>query len=172
MNILMAKLAPYKLLLEILVIGAMVAGGLYAYNRFCEGLREEGRSEVRAENDRLNAVKEKADRRVELLWNQRVQKAEDDASAKTNIISGLYASSGRSLDGLRNAITSATNLTNQPGVTIETLGKANAALATVFADCAAQYRTMAKDADGHYIDWQTLSDAYPTSLSEGEVKMK
>jgi hypothetical protein len=84
MNFLLGKLAPYKLLIEIVLIGSLVAGALYAYNRFCEGLREEGRAEVRAEDARLAAVKEAADRRVEQAWSKQAEKAEQNATKQSN----------------------------------------------------------------------------------------
>ncbi len=56
--------APYLLLAKILAVVALMGGGAYLYHRHAEGLREEGRVEVRAEwaaKDRADADLRAAD---------------------------------------------------------------------------------------------------------------
>lgn len=164
-----ALLARYKLLAEIVVIGAIAAGALYAFHTFCESLREEGRQEVRAEDARLAAQKEAADRKVEAVWNQRIQKAENDATANQQMLQTVLSSSGKSLDSLRNAVNGQASANQLPGATLDALRASTAALSTVFLDCAARYRAMGENADGHALDVRTLQQSWPNQ-PQGEVK--
>lgn len=159
MNPIAGFFAPYKLLLEIALIGSLAAGAVYGVHQFLEHERDIGRQEVRAEYaDKLAEAKEAARKREAELTTQRDEAVsyanERDQTIRTVAAGGAAASVGLrdTLAGIRNSV---------PSATVETLRQSTATLATVLGDCQARYRELAEKADRHASDSKTLSDAWP-----------
>lgn len=160
MNPITAYFAPYKLLIEVAAIGALVIGISLAIHSFLEHERDIGRNEVRAEYAaQLKIAKEDAERREALLRAQ-VDEATKNANDREQTIRSLATSAGISSNSLRDTLTSIRN--GVPSASIEALGKSTATLATVLADCQGKYRSMAEIADRHASDTKTLEDSWPT----------
>jgi hypothetical protein len=154
-------LSPYKLLIEIAVIGSLAAGAVYGVHQFLEHERDIGRQEVRAEYaTKLAEAKEAARKREAELTTQRDEAVshanERDQTIRTVAAGGAAASLGLRdiLSGIRNGV---------PSATVEALRQSTATLATVLADCQTRYRGLAEIADRHASDSKTMSDAWPTN---------
>lgn len=152
-------LAPYKLLFEILLIGALAGGVMYGVHQLLEHERDIGRNEVRAEYAvKLAEVKDAAHRRETELITQRdeaVKNANDrEQTIRTVAAGGAAASIGLrdTIASIRDSVSSATN---------EALGKSVVSLSTVLTDCQGRYRALAERADRHANDARTLDEAWP-----------
>jgi hypothetical protein len=156
---LLARFAPYKLLLEILVIGTLAAGALYGAHLFLEHERDIGRNEVQALWDKQSAADEKAAR----IREAELTKQRDDAIAqganRENLIRTLAAGSNAANLGLRDTL--AAIRAGVPGASSDALGKSVTTLSTVLADCTGRYHALAERADRHASDVKTLQDAWP-----------
>jgi hypothetical protein len=163
---LIAALGRYKLLFEIILIGALAAGAAVGIHQFLEHERDIGRQEVRTEYAaKLAEAKEAARKREAELTTQRDEAVshanERDQTIRTVAAGGAAASVGLrdTLAGIRNGV---------PIATVETLRQSTATLATVLGDCQARYRELAEKADRHASDSKTLSDAWPTNPPEAK----
>lgn len=159
---LIAALGRYKLLFEIVLIGALAAGAIFGIHQFLEHERDIGRAEVRAEYaTKLAEAKEAARKREAELTTQRDEAVshanERDQTIRTVAAGGAAASLGLrdTLAGIRNGV---------PSAAVETLRQSTATLATVLGDCQARYRELAEKADRHASDSKTLSDAWPKDM--------
>jgi len=153
---------PWKLILELLAVTAILTAIGYAFHTFCEHEREIGRNEIRvADAQAFAAQKAASDKETASLTAQR-----DAALAagvnREKLINNLSASSTATVGSLRDTI--ATISRGVPSDTIETLRTTVTTLSSVFGDCTTKYRAMAETADRHANDQKTLSDAYPTAL--------
>jgi hypothetical protein len=154
-------LAPYKIVAEIVVFGALAGGVTYGVHEFLEHERDIGRAEVRALWDKQTAADKDAARKQEADFATRLDEATKNGADREETIRTLVAASGNANLGLRDTL--AAIRSGVPGGTVETLGKSVATLSTVFADCAGRYQAMAATADRHASDAKTLSDAWPTA---------
>lgn len=152
-------LSPYKLIIEVAIIGSMIVGAGIGVHSFLEHERDIGRNEVRAEYAaKLAEAKEAARLREADLTKQR-----DDALAKGNeretTLRTVAAGGAAASISLRDTLSGISN--GVPLATIETLRHATSTLATVLTDCQGRYRELAEKADRHASDTKTLSDAWP-----------
>lgn len=156
-----AIFARYKLLLEIVVIGALAAGAVYAAHQFLEHERDIGRNEVQARwNDQKKTDKEAADK-LAADWRSKYdaainQGAENAKALRTDSNAALAAA-----DRLRDTNTSLQRLLS--GASAETARQYASAYQAVFTDCVGRYRTMGEAAQGHANDAKALNDAYPAN---------
>lgn len=156
-------LSPYKLWIEIAIIGALLAGLLVGFHMFCEHEKELGRNEMRAEYaEQLRLAKERAKEREDELRSQR-----DDAVNKGNereqTLRTVAAGGNAASVGLRDALGAIRN--GVPSATVEALRNSTSTLAAVLTECQGRYRELAEKADRHASDSKTLSDAFPVNAA-------
>ncbi|MGZ3323357.1 MAG: hypothetical protein ACXU9C_20610 [Xanthobacteraceae bacterium] len=161
---LLARLAPYKLIAECLAIGALIAYVAFQAHEFCMHEQQIGYDRAKAEQAALDKVRNEAQAKIDAALNKRVTDAEGKADERAKLQQGLNAAVGASADRLQHAIDSVR--ASSDTATVEALRATTDTLATLFQNCAGEYRSLAKAADGHASDVQTLSDAWPQPAPE------
>lgn len=146
-------------LIKALLIAAVIAAAVFAWNRFLDYEQNIGYQKAVAEyNVKLIEAKEKADKREKELTAQ-VKEAQDNGLKREETIKTLAAAVGKSSDSLRNTA-NAIRL-GLPNATVEAARTAADAFAAVFTDCQRRYADVAEKADGHANDVRTLEEAWP-----------
>lgn len=146
-------------LIKALLISAVIAAAVFAWNWFISYERNIGYQKAVAEyNVKLLAAKEAADKREQELSAQ-VQEAQANGLKREETIKALAAAVGKSSDSLRNTA-NAIRL-GLPLATVEAARTAADAFAAVFTDCQGRYGELAAKADGHASDVRTLEEAWP-----------
>lgn len=146
-------------LIKALLIAAVIAAAVFAWNRFLDYEQNIGYQKAVAEyNVKLIEAKEKADKREKELTAQ-VKEAQDNGLKREETIKTLAAAVGKSSDSLRN--TANTIRLGLPNATVEAARTAADAFAAVFTDCQRRYADVAEKADGHANDVRTLEEAWP-----------
>jgi len=123
--------------------------------------RDIGRAEVRAEWERADAAAVLAANKIESALRARVVAAENKGNERDQTNRNLAAAAAGASIGLRDTL--ATIRASVPGDTVETLRARTVTLAGVLGECQGRYQELARHADGHASDVQTLIDAWPTS---------
>lgn len=137
----------------------LVAALLFAWNWHIDHQRNIGYQKAVAEyNVKLLEAKEAAARREQELSAQ-VQEAQANGLKREETIKALAAAVGKSSDSLRNTA-NAIRL-GLPLATVEAARTAADAFAAVFTECQQRYVDVARAADGHASDVQTLMGAWP-----------
>ena len=145
--------------IKALLIAAVIAAAIFAWNWFIDYERSIGYDKAVAEyNVKLLAAKEAADQREQELSAQ-VQEAQANGLKREETIKALAAAVGKSSDSLRH--TADTIRLGLPHATVEAARTAADAFATVFTDCQGRYGELAAKADGHASDVRTLEEAWP-----------
>lgn len=145
--------------IKALLIAAVIAAAIFAWNWFIDYERPIGYDKAVAEyNVKLLAAKEAADKREQELTTQ-VQEAQANGLKREETIKALAAAVGKSSDSLRNTA-NAIRL-GLPLATVEAARTAADAFAAVFTDCQGRYADVAAKADGHASDVRTLEEAWP-----------
>lgn len=152
-------LARYKLLLEIVLIGALALGAAVGIHLFLEHERGIGRAEVQAKWDAQQAKDAEAARVKEAGFATRLNEAIQNGVIRDQTIRTLAAASGNANVGLRDTL--AAIRSGVPGASNDALGKSVSTLATLFAECSGRYRDVAEKADRHANDAKTLTEAWP-----------
>lgn len=152
-------LGPYKLLIEVAIIGSLALGGVVKVHRAIENHDERVRNEVRAEYaQKLAETKDAARQRETELRTQR-----DDAINKGNereqTIRSLAASNGAAAVGLRDTVASISN--SMSSYSADTLRSLASAYGVVFAECAERRAGLAEEAERLNSEKQTLIEAWP-----------
>jgi hypothetical protein len=155
--------SPYKLILEIAIIGALAAGAVYEVHQFLEHERDIGRAEKQAAWDEQKKIDKAAALVREAEFKTRLDEAVKNGDAREQIIRNLAAAAGNANLGLRDTL--AAIRSSVPGATAETLGKTVATLSSVLSKCTGRYIDVAERADRHASDVKTLEDAFPVSSS-------
>lgn len=147
------------LLIKAVASVVLVAALLFARNWHIDHERNIGYQKAVAEyNVKLLAAKEAADRREQELTTQ-VQEAQANGLKREETIRTLAAAVGKSSDSLRNTA-NAIRL-GLPHATVEAARTAADAFTAVFTECQQRYVDVARAADGHASDVQTLMEAWP-----------
>lgn len=154
-----ARLAPYKLLIEIAVIGALAGGVVYGVHQFLEHERDIGRQEVQARWDAQTVLDKEAAREKEAGFAKQLQEANKNASDRDQTIRALAAASGGANNGLRDTLAAISR--GVPSATVDALGKSVTTLSAVLAECSGRYQSVAEKADRHASDVKTLQEAWP-----------
>ena len=155
----LSKFSPYRLMIEIAVIGGLLISASIWWHRFLDSEQEIGYKRAVAEYDaklviiQAEAVKESNTLRQQVVdaQNAGVKREQENALLLTAVNSTSI--------GLRNATNSI--IRGLPTDTIDALRATTIALTTVFNDCQSKYVEMAKNADGHANDTKTLVQAWP-----------
>lgn len=161
MNQVFAFLSPYKLLIEIALIGALAAGAVYGVHQVLEHERDIGRAEVQAQWDHQQELDKETARVKEAEFATRLNEAVQNGVIREQTIRTLAAASGGANLGLRDTL--AAIRSGVPSATLEALGKSVTALSTVLTKCTGRYIDVAERADRHANDVKTLDEAWPVS---------
>lgn len=105
---LFARLAPYKLMFEILVIGGLAAGAMVAVREFLEHERDIGRNEVKARWDKRTAADKLAAAAQAVDWTARLTVSTTDGTKREDTIRSLAASAAAATGGMRDTIAKST----------------------------------------------------------------
>lgn len=159
LSAIVGRLAPYKLLFEILVIGALAAGVVYEVHQFLEHERDIGRAEVQARWDAQTAADKVATAKQEKDWREKYDAAITQGAENVQIARNAAAAANSSAVSLRNTTQDIAKLI--PGASAETARLYAAAYGTVFDQCVERYKEMGSIAQGHANDAKALSDAWP-----------
>ena len=145
--------------IKALLIAAVIAAAIFAWNWFIDYERSIGYDKAVAEyNVKLLAAKEAADRREQELTTQ-VQEAQANGLKREETIKALAAAVGKSSDSLRH--TADTIRLGLPNATVQAARTAADAFAAVFGECQGRYGELAAKADSHASDVRTLEEAWP-----------
>lgn len=146
-------------IIKALLIAAVAVALEFAWNWHVKHEQNIGYQKAVAEyNVKLLAAKEAADKREQELSAQ-VQEAQANGLKREETIKALAAAVGKSSDSLRNTA-NAIRL-GLPLATVEAARTAADAFAAVFTECQQRYVDVARAADGHASDVQTLMEAWP-----------
>ncbi len=155
-------LSPYKLLIEIALIGSLALGAVWGIHSFLDHEQKIGYDKAVAEYAvKLQDAKDAA-KLVEDGLRTQVAEAQAKGNEREKTIRDVVASSVVASTSLRDTL--ARMRSSIPGATTEALAHSVTTLSTVFDDCQAKYRTMAETADRHASDSKTLSDAWPVAV--------
>lgn len=152
-------LSPYKLVIEIIIIGALAGGVIYGVHEFLEHERDIGRKEVQAQWDKQIAKDKETAATETARLAKLAEDAEKNGATREQTIRTLAAAAGSANLGLHDTL--AAIRSGVSGATVDSLGKSVATLSTILADCSGRYQGMAEIADRHASDVKTLSDAFP-----------
>ena len=155
----LARLARYKLLFEILVIGGLAAAATVGVHEFLEHERDIGRDEVRAEYAKqLAAAKDAAREREQQLQSQ-INEANQHARERDQTIQALAARAGLSTNGLRDTIAAIGD--SLSSATADALHNTARTYGDILAECAARRGELAVKAEKLNSEKRTLIDAWP-----------
>jgi hypothetical protein len=156
---LLTRLAPYKLLFEILVIGALGLGAMYGVHQFLEHARDIGRQEVRAEWDKQIAKDEKAAAAVTAAWQAQSATAATEGVKREETIRSLAATSAAAAGGLRDAVAKINRAV--PDYSADALRALTGTYGDLLAECAGRRREVAEEAERLNSEKRTLIEAWP-----------
>jgi hypothetical protein len=152
-------LAPYKLVAEIAVIGALAVGAVIGVHQFLEHERDIGRQEVQGRWNEQKAADKLAAEKQEKEWREKYDAAINLGAENAKALRTDANAARTAADGLRNTTDKLGQLLS--GASAETARKYAAAYQAVFADCVGRYSAMGEAAQGHANDAATLSAAWP-----------
>ena len=147
--------------IKALIIAAIVAASVIAYNAFTKHHQEIGYQRAVAEFREQENKDLKAAMAETIRLNGKIQEAEDAAKLREAERNTLNARID-SLNGqLRDTKSSINRLVSSASA--DALRKATATFNELFAECRDAYAEMGRAAEGHSSDVRTLTDAWPRS---------
>ena len=155
----LAFFSPYKLLIEVVVIGALFLGIAYEGHRFLIHEQEIGYQRAVAEYTVKLAAAEKAAHEKDIANAKQIQDAQNAATVRDNTIRALASAASASSNSLRDTISSISR--GVPAATLDALRQSTVTLAAILGECQGRYQRMAETADRHSSDVKTLQDAWP-----------
>ena len=155
-----AFLAPYKLIAEILVGLAIISALCFGAHRFLESEQKIGYDKAVGEYTAKQLIAEQAVRQREQSLLTQIEKAENDAIQRENLLRVSIGLASGASDSLHSTLAhfSAGNLSND---TAASLINSATTLAAVLDSCQGRYTELAAIADRHASDVKTLTDAWP-----------
>jgi hypothetical protein len=150
----------YKLVLEIAIIGALVAFGVVQVHRFLEHERDIGRTEVQAKWDNQTALDKDAKAAREAEFAAQLAQATKNGVEREATIRTLAGAAGNSGIGLRDAVAAAVSRSMSSDA-VNALRDTTRALGTIVTECEGRRRAVAEDFERANSDKQTLMDAWP-----------
>jgi hypothetical protein len=155
----LALLAPYKLILEIVAAVSLLAAIGFGVHKFLNHEQSIGYNKAVAEYTAKQLVAEQSARAKEAQLNKQLEEAQNAATKRDQQIKILSDSVAATSSSLRNTTSNIRN--SLPSATIDAIRKTADAALSVFGDCQAKYGQLAKDADGHANDVKTLEESWP-----------
>jgi hypothetical protein len=154
-----ARLAPYKLLFEILAIGAIAAGAIVGVHEFLEHEREIGRQEVQTRWDKQVAADKLAAAAQTADWQARLQAATTEGEKRNETIRSLAASTVAATGGLRDTIAKVDRAV--PDYSIDALRALTGTYGQLLAECQGRRTEVAEEAERLNSEKRTLIEAWP-----------
>lgn len=161
MNAIISFFAPYKLGIEIFVIGAIIASISFGVHEFLDHERDIGRAEVQAQWDKQKASDAILKEQRETELKNQVATAVAEGQTRENLIRTLAAGSSSASNSLRSTLAAISG--GVPSATVDALRISTTTLAGVLGDCQGRYRDLAEKADRHASDVKTLTQAWPSA---------
>jgi hypothetical protein len=158
---LLARLAPYKLMFEILVMGGLAAGAIVAAHQFLEHEREIGRNEVQARWDKQTAADKLAAAAQTADWQARLTAAANDGAKREETIRSLAASAAAAAGGLRDTIAKVDRAV--PDYSVDALRALTSTYGQLLAECTGRRTAVAEEAERLNSEKRTLIEAWPQS---------
>ena len=152
-------LGPYKYVLDALVIFSLVALGAFAVHKYNAYQQDIGAARVQDQWDKAVILAKDAQRLREIQFQKEKDDAIAQAAKNAQVSAAAAASATQSGRVLQSTIE--TILTRSGTDSTDANRKYTAALGTVLSECTSAYREMARRADGHAADVQTLTNAWP-----------
>lgn len=156
---LLARFAPYKLALEIIVFGALAAFIVAGVHQFLEHERQMGRDEVQTRWDKQVAIDKEAAQKRERELQTQADKAQENATNREQIIRTLAASSASTSISLRDTITAIRN--SLPAATSDAARNAASTYGDILAECEGRRREVAEEAERLNSEKRLLIEAFP-----------
>jgi predicted lipid-binding transport protein (Tim44 family) len=154
-----AFFAPYKTLIEVLIIGAVIAGIVYGAHRFFDSLRQEGYDKAVAEyNLKLVEAKDAAAKREDKLLTQ-LKGAQDAQVIRDKQTAALAASVSVTANSLRNTVAGYSN--SLSAADADALRGSVNLIGGLLTSCTERYQGMGQNAEREHSAKQTLIDAWP-----------
>ena len=142
-----------------LIVAALLAACAWGIHRFDVSRQEIGYQRAVGEYN-VKLLSAQADARAqEAAWQAKQKSEQEKTNDAINKRDADYAALARANDGLRNA---AVNFSNGlPGDTLSACRARAATLADVFGECTGILRSVAKAADGQFIDAVSCRESWP-----------
>lgn len=152
-------LSPYKLLIQIGLVVALVFGAIYAYNAFVDKHQDIGYQRAVSEyQKKLIEANARADK-IESVWKSKSEEAQHAFAQRETRLQNSVTAAAVANDGLHNTIG---DLRKRLSTNTSEANRATAdALAVVFGECAERYPAVAEAADGRTIEALRLSESWP-----------
>ncbi len=155
----LAFFSPYKLLIEVIAIGALIISIGAGVHKFLSYEQDIGYQKAVAEYaTKENAALKAAQEKTALLATQ-LAEANSHAQEREQTIKALSAAAGAASGSLRDAVNTISRGVST--ASIDALRQSTTALGALFNDCQGRYRGVAESADRHASDVKTLTDAWP-----------
>jgi hypothetical protein len=155
----LARLAPYKLVFEILVLGGLATGAAVGVHEFLEHERDIGRQEVQARWDRQIAVDKAAAAAQTADWQARVQAATTNGEKRDETIRNLAASAAAAAGSLRDTIAKVDRAV--PDYSADALRALTGTYGQLLAECQGRRTEVAEEAERLNSEKRTLIEAWP-----------
>lgn len=155
----LARLAPYRLVFEILVIGALVAGAVVGVHEFLEHERDIGRNEVQTRWDKQIAADKLAAAAQTADWQARLQAATTEGEKRNETIRSLAASAAAATGGLRDTIVRVDRAV--PDYSADALRALTSTYGQLLAECQGRRTEVAEEAERLNSEKRTLIEAWP-----------
>lgn len=153
------RLAPYKLLFEILAIGALVTGVSVGVHEFLEHERDIGRQEVQARWDKQIAADKLAAAAQTADWQARLQAATTEGEKRNETIRSLAASAAAATGGLRDTIARIDRAV--PDYSADALRALTSTYGQLLAECQGRRAEVANEAELLNSEKRTLIESWP-----------
>lgn len=163
MTSILARLAPYKLLFEILVIGALAVAAVLGVHEFLEHEREIGRQEVQARWDKQTAADKLAAAAQTADWQARLQAATNDGAKRDETIRSLAASAAAATGSLRNTIAQVDRAV--PDYSLDALRALAGTYGQLLAECQGRRTEVAEEAERLNSEKRKLIEAWPQAAA-------
>jgi hypothetical protein len=159
MGAILALLARYKLLFEILVMGGLAVGAAVGVHVFLEHERDIGRQEVQARWDRQVAIDKAAAAAQTADWQARLQAATTDGVKREETIRSLAASAAAAAGGLRDTVAKIDRAV--PDYSADALRALTSTYGQLLAECQGRREEVANEAELLNSEKRTLIEAWP-----------
>ena len=154
-----AALAPYKLMIEIGVVAALLFAITVGVHQFLSHEQQIGYDRAVAEYNQKLIEAQKAAAEKEKQYAAQLAAANAAAIQREQSIRAASTAAATASTGLRDALGAIRN--GMPSADADALRKSVTALAAVSGECADRYRGVAEKADRHASDVKTLIQAWP-----------
>jgi len=154
-------LSPYKLAAEVAVFGALALGVMYGVHRVLENARETGRAEVRQEWAAADVARVGAEQKIAAAQTATRDLAVAQGEQRDKTITVSAAALATAAASLRSA--TASQQAQLATASVETARRYSITASSVFAECVAQYQSVAESAERNASAARTLNDAWPTA---------